>query len=224
VILSYVVLTTDISMHMSAATVTSLLVPALSVGACCDACADSTAVTIMEEPAAAEQALSAPAEADAAAAAEDDEFDYSAELEAASAAVTAADAAAASPQQSPRSPMLPPPPPVDDSPAHIREYLSTVCGALLEALPDGTLPARIQPAQVCGLVVDVVPLAWQPPLTWRLQRVGMRRCVSLAACCHMTFAWPCVPHHSYDRYLPVAVAVAEVTSVCMSMSMSRRSC
>lgn len=122
------------------------------MGTCCDACAESTAVTITEEPAAAEQALTAPA-AGAAIAAEDDEFDYSAELEASSAAATAADAAAAaSPQQSPRSPMLPPPPPVDDSSAHIREYLSTVCGALLEALPEGVLPARIQPAQVGGWV------------------------------------------------------------------------
>lgn len=92
----------------------------------------------------------------AAAAAEDDEFDYSAELEAASVAIAAADTTDAadgqpSPQQSPRSPMLPPPPPVDDSAAHIKEYLSTVCEALLETLPDGALPAWIQPAQVCGV-------------------------------------------------------------------------
>lgn len=79
----------------------------------------------------------------------DDEFDYSAELEAASAAA-GEDAAASDASPSPRSPMLPPPPPVDDSPGHIREYLATVCQALLESLPGGVLPARIQPAQVCS--------------------------------------------------------------------------
>ena len=78
----------------------------------------------------------------------DDEFDYSAELDAAAAAAAAEDAATSDASPSPRSPMLPPPPPVDDSPGHIREYLATVSEALLESLPGGALPARIQPAQV----------------------------------------------------------------------------
>jgi hypothetical protein len=52
-------------------------------------------------------------------------------------------AAASSPLQSPRSP-----PVVDDSPAHVQEYLSTVCEALLTSLPGGALPSRIQPTQV----------------------------------------------------------------------------
>lgn len=101
---------------------------------------------------AAEAEVEQPQAPAAAGAAEDDEFDYSAELDAAAAdegVAADATAAAVSPQQSPRAPLLPPPPPpVDDSPAHVQEYLSTVCTALLDSLPEGALPDRIQPAQV----------------------------------------------------------------------------
>lgn len=96
-----------------------------------------------------------PAEGPTAAAAgeADDEFDYSAELEAAASSPTAAVANAAlpdassSPQQSPRSPLTPAPIPVDDSSAHITEYLGAVCCELLLTLPAGKLPERIQPLQ-----------------------------------------------------------------------------
>lgn len=120
-------------------------------------CAGAEADTGISQDAKVSGAAATTAAADveqpqAAAGAEDDEFDYSAELDAAAAdeaVAVDATAAAASPQQSPRASLLPPlPPPVDDSAAHVQEYLSTVCTALLESLPEGALPDRIQPAQV----------------------------------------------------------------------------
>jgi len=100
------------------------------------------------------QPAEGPTAAAAAAGEADDEFDYSAELEAAASSPTAAvvdtaapDVGSSSPQQSPRSPLTPAPIPVDDSSAHITEYLGAVCRELLLTLPGGKLPERIQPLQ-----------------------------------------------------------------------------